>query len=190
MGRPRDSAQIAAHRRQIADLYLRGRLQAEIAEQVGISQSTVSRDLKALQGEWLRSALMDFNEAKARELAKIDHLERTYWAAWQRSQEDAETEATKAIDVKDGKRYEVATQRKGQAGDPRFLQGVQWCIERRCKIIGVDAPDRHEHSGTGGGPIRVQDEHYNRAISALIATVREGISGAGPDSDGAMGAAE
>jgi len=28
---------------------------------------------------------------------------------------------------------------KGQAGDPRFLTGVQWCIERRCKILGIDA---------------------------------------------------
>ena len=25
-------------------------------------------------------------------------------------------------------------------GDPRFLAGVQWCIDKRCKIMGLDAP--------------------------------------------------
>jgi hypothetical protein len=137
-------------------MYLRGRLQAEIAEELGIAQSTVSRDLKALHEEWRQSALIDINEAKARELARIDELERTYWAAWERSREDAESEAKKAIDSADGKRYEVQTQRKGQAGDPRFLQGVQWCIERRCKILGIDAPTRAELTGKGGGPLSLQ----------------------------------
>lgn len=136
----RSPSQIAAQRRQIASMYLRGRLQAEIAEELKISPATVSRDLKALQEEWRRSALIDIDTAKARELAKIDELECTYWVAWERSQEDAESETKKVVDSGDGKRYEAQTQRKGQAGDPRFLQGIQWCIERRCKILGADAP--------------------------------------------------
>jgi len=157
MGRPRNRAEVARDRRRIADLYLRGRLQAEIADELKIDQSTVSRDLKALYEEWRQSALIDFNEAKARELAKIDHLERTYYEAWERSREDAEVEATKVVDINGGKRYEAQTQRKGQAGDPRFLQGVQWCIERRCRILGVDAPEKHEHSGPHGKPIEYRN---------------------------------
>jgi hypothetical protein len=27
-------------------------------------------------------------------------------------------------------------------GDPRFLAGVQWCIDRRAKMLGLDAPSR------------------------------------------------
>jgi hypothetical protein len=32
---------------------------------------------------------------------------------------------------------------------------VRWCIERRCKILGIDAPMRQEHTGAGGGPIDI-----------------------------------
>lgn len=147
MGKRREPAQIARDRRRIADLYLQGKLQAEIADEIGVDQSTVSRDLRALHREWLRLALTDFDKAKARELAKIDKLEREYWVAWQRSCEDAETVVQKAVETAGAIRKEATKTEKGQAGDPRFLQGVQWCIERRCKIMGVDAPDKYEQSG-------------------------------------------
>jgi len=146
----RSAAQLARDRQRIAGLYLEGKLQADIAEMVGVSQSTVSNDLKAIQQEWLQSSLVDFNEARAREIAKIDKLEREYYAAWQRSCEDAETVTKKAVQVGDKERKEATQTAKGQAGDPRFLQGVQWCIERRCKLFGIDAAQRHELTGALG----------------------------------------
>ncbi len=139
-GKRRSGSQIARDRRRIADMYLEGRLQVDIAQELGLSTPTISRDIAALQAEWLSSALYDFNEAKAREIAKIDRLEREYWIAWERSCEDAETETSKSAVVGDKKRAEATKTTKGQAGDPRFLSGVQWCIERRCKLLGIDAP--------------------------------------------------
>ena len=121
-GRRRSTAQLVRDRRRIADLYLQGWIQADIAAELGISQQTVSNDLKALQVSWLDSSLVDFNAAKSQELAKVDRLEREYWVAWLYSCEDAE----------------------GQAGDPRFLAGVQWCIGKRCKILGIDAASKVE----------------------------------------------
>jgi len=134
-------------------MYLRGALQSDIADELGVNQSTVSRDLKALHDAWQQSALADIDQAKGRELARIDELERTYWTAWERSLQDAETETQKAVTVADGKRYEAATQRKAQMGDPRFLSGVQWCIEQRCKVIGLYAPTKQEVTGADGGPV-------------------------------------
>jgi hypothetical protein len=32
--------------------------------------------------------------------------------------------------------------KEGQAGNPAFLAGVLTCIERRCSILGLDAPKR------------------------------------------------
>ena len=29
-----------------------------------------------------------------------------------------------------------------EPGDPRFLQNVQWCIQKRCKILGLDAIEK------------------------------------------------
>jgi len=150
-GKRRSSGQLARDRRKIADLYLKGWIQADIAAEIGMAQQTVSNDIKALQKDWLASALIDFNEAKSQELAKVDRLEREYWQAWERSCEDAETITEKARASKGSERpdsVEKTKQAKGQAGDPRFLNGVQWCIDRRCKILGIDAASKVDISGS------------------------------------------
>ena len=149
-GRRRSQAQLTRDRRRIADLYLQGWLQTDIAKELKTNQSTVSRDLQTLQAEWRDSALVDIDLAKSQELAKVDRLEREYWEAWERSCEDAET-LRQELDTHQlptnpdsGKipPNKVVRTSKGQAGDPRFLQGIQWCINKRCEIIGVDAPKR------------------------------------------------
>jgi len=150
MAAPKRTAfQIERDRRDIADLYLQGWTQARIAEDLDKSddrdyeftRSMVGYDLRALQKAWQKSALVNIDQAKAKELAKVDRLEREYWSAWERSCEDAETLRQEGSGEKPSK---IVKTSKGQAGDPRFLQGVQWCIERRCKIIGIDAPEKHD----------------------------------------------
>jgi len=146
-GKRRSQSQLIRDRRRIADLYLQGKTQVDIGEKLGVSQATISRDLKALQREWLQSTLIEFDKAKAEELAKVDRLEREYWIAWERSCEDAETVKQRGVESGDKKSKEAVKITKGQAGDPRFLIGVQWCIERRCKILGLDAPEKRQVTG-------------------------------------------
>lgn len=154
--KPRSPAEEEADRRNISRLYLKGLYQVEIAKELGISQSTVSRDIQYLIDEWKKERVYDINEAKARELAKIDNLELEYWDAWRRSKEDAETKTKKAVKTPEGVRQEQQEQYKGQAGDPRFLQGIQWCIEQRCKILGVEAPKKIAGDGDENAiPIRI-----------------------------------
>jgi len=90
------------------------------------------------------------DEAKARELAKVDRLEREYWTAWGRSCKDAETLRQEGSGEKPSRVVKIKRPRNG---DPAFLRGVQWCIERRCKIIGVDAPSKSELTGKDGREI-------------------------------------
>ena len=130
--------------------YLRGEFQSSIAEDMGVSQPTISNDLKTLQARWLKSSLLNVSTWKAEQLAKVDQLEREYWLAWERSQEDAETEVIEKIGKadKDGKptadRIKQNKRKEGQSGNPSFLSGVQWCINKRCEILGLDAPKSHE----------------------------------------------
>lgn len=165
MAKRREPSQIARDRLHISGLYLQGWIQADIADEVGVDQSTISRDLKTLQQEWLDSTLVNFDEAKAKELAKIDHLECEYWSAWQRSQEDAESETTKMVEVQSGKRLEAQTQRKGQAGDPRFLTGVQWCIEQRCKVLGIYAAVKQQSENLNIDLSNLTDDQLQRIAS-------------------------
>ncbi|OPZ76108.1 MAG: hypothetical protein BWY79_01776 [Actinobacteria bacterium ADurb.Bin444] len=110
--------------------------------------------MKHLHGEWLKQATENIATLKARELAKVDGLERTYWAAWERSCREAKRKSlktegtiTREITDPDGStRFvqqvpaEQVLTTEERVGDKRYLEGVQWCIDRRCKILGVDAP--------------------------------------------------
>src|SRR3990167_7535332 len=91
-----------------ASLYLHGRSMEEIAQTVSawyqeqginitLSVKAIWTDLKEIRLRWINSSLMDFDEAKGKELAKWDELERTYWEAWERSLQAKTTEEFKNI---------------------------------------------------------------------------------------------
>jgi DNA-binding transcriptional regulator LsrR (DeoR family) len=57
---------------RISEGYLKGQTQAEIGEALGVSQSQISRDMRALRDRCLETSLRDFDEARALQLAKLD----------------------------------------------------------------------------------------------------------------------
>ena len=141
MPRPKNEPlKLAQRRAAVAEQYLTGGRQWEIAEKLGIDPGTVSRDLKLIHTAWAASALNDVNTARARELDKIDQLERMYWNAWLRSCEDKESTTTEKATGGETDRLKAARKLEGQSGNPAFLAGVQWCIAKRCQIRGLDAP--------------------------------------------------
>lgn len=134
----------------IATLYLKGKRQTDIASELGITQQQVSYDLKEIHERWRESTLVTINEVKHRELARIDQLEITYWQAWQRSLETKHRTRTERNSVKVPLRSrsravvtiklardKTSIEREDLLGNPAYLQGVQWCIEQRCKIFGI-----------------------------------------------------
>ena len=138
-----------------ADLYIKGWLQADIAEHLSsirdyaITQQTVSNDIKRIQKTWIERTTMDLTAAKAEELARVNKLEQTYWEQYEASLSD-ET-ITKAITDKssDGTRYEAT--KKSRTGDAKYLQGVERCIQLRMKLLGLEAALKMEHTGKNGG---------------------------------------
>lgn len=134
-----------------ARLYMQGWYQQEIADYLSnregdptadytLSQVTISKDLAEIRRRWLESSLVDMDQIKAEELAKIDRLEREYWQAWEDSRQVLETRKLQSGDKGSSELLIEAE----QVGDPKFLQGIQWCIDRRVKIFGLDAPKRSE----------------------------------------------
>lgn len=178
--RRRSATEVERDKLKIANMYLRGIYQAEIAEQIGLSQSTVSRHLHEMQAQWMASSLVDINERKAQEVAKIDQLEREYYEAWTRSQLDAEVKTTRARGkrIKDNKpipeEVEQTERREGRTGNPAFLAGVQWCIEQRCKIFGLYAPEKlqwqSEAEAAGIDPAGLFNDLVAKYVTALQAS--------------------
>lgn len=162
-----DQFEISTRRKEVSLLYLRGASQASIAEQLKTSQPTVSRDIRYLMRLWERESVLTIDKAKARELTKINQLENTYWDAWESSKENAEVEVTEQIGTrrksKQGEeqsndsiipdRIKKNRRVEGQSGNPAFLNGIMECIKQRCKILGVEAPNKTELTGKDGGPV-------------------------------------
>src|SRR5262249_14616833 len=116
--------------------------QSELARRLGVDRSTVSRDLKVLNARWKESAVRDLDAAKGQELERIDRLEREYFEAWEKSKGGHETTTTEQTTTPQGERNKAAIRREEEHGDPRYLEGVRWCIGKRCELLGLNAPHK------------------------------------------------
>jgi hypothetical protein len=182
---PRSSAEeltIESRRTQLAELFLRGiKRQSELARRLGVNRSTVSRDLKALNARWKEAAIRDLDEAKGQELDRLDLLEQEYWDAWQKSKNGHETTTTEQTTTPDGERNKAAIRREDQHGDPRYLAGVQWCIDRRCEILGLKAPQKIAPTTPDGKePFKLTVEDFVQARNRTEGWRRERFAIPGP----------
>ncbi|MCC6457266.1 MAG: hypothetical protein IT328_20095 [Caldilineaceae bacterium] len=150
---------------RIAELYLTGHTQAEIANVIGLTQQIVSRDLATIQQRWEEQSTIALDAAKRRELARIDELERTYWEAWRRSLEQVTKTKTKRNHMGD----EAIVIREETSGNPAFLAGVQNCIDQRCKLLGLYAPAKAVVSGDKDNPVQ-HAINYIREVRPPVAS--------------------
>jgi hypothetical protein len=154
---------IVQRRQKIADLYVQGWTQMQIAAHLDIGQTTVSHDLIEVRTEWRKSAIRDFDEARTLELQKIDRIEREAWAAWERSQKPAQS----AHISDDPNHRQTKRHVRNQYGDPRFLELVNRCIAGRCALLGL-AKSPVETDGDGF----TFNERRDRIV-AVVTALRE-----------------
>lgn len=143
----RTKVQIEADRKETASLYLKGETQAAIGVRLGLSQQQIHYDLKRIRAAWLESALQDFDSKRAKELARLDHLETVAWTSFDKSSEDG-------------------------PGDKRFLDVVHKCIERRCKLFGLDAPDKIRVGWESSLPEGYEPDAVKQQFAAMLALVK------------------
>jgi len=153
----RRQQQIADRRRNVANLYLRGDWQPAIAEKVGVSQSTISRDLAVVRKQWLKDASRDYDAKVAEELAKIDAIELEAWTEWEKSKDRkrAKKMTKKSLKGDAVQLIEETATIETLLPEARYLEIIQKCVVRRCKLLGLDAPERREFTGAEGGPIQI-----------------------------------
>lgn len=183
---------ILERRRRVAALYLRGVGQWEIARQVGVTQQCIAKDVRALEKEWQEAALIDIDTAKAKELARIDRLERVAWRAWQRScrqKEKASSRLEKKLDAAQGKTVS-SKQTEARDGNAEYLKRVEWCISKRCELLKLNPPQRLEHGGSHEmPPIQTEVVELTRAQRFVRLAALLTDCGVVPPHDGAGGAA-
>jgi hypothetical protein len=144
MARPKlNEAQQAHALATISARYLRGDRQVDIGADLGISQPQVSYYLRKLMSEWRARAGLAMDEAQAVELARINQLEQTYWAEWERSRAP-QRRTIRVKEQRDTPQGPVSVDRTLRSSAQRlgartFLQGVEWCIAQRCKLLGLES---------------------------------------------------
>lgn len=128
--RPRrvDETAVSERRRKVAALYLRHHTQETIARQLGVNQATVSLDLKALREQWKAESVSDIGERVERESQELDEMERE------------------------------AVLMFAQEKTPEWFDRRLKVKQRRAALLGLDAPQRAEIAGPGGGPIPMFSE--------------------------------
>lgn len=142
-------ARVESWKSLIVDLYLQGNTMQRVGE-LAKEQTGHSFGSKTVS-KWVNEAILQWQEHKSQfienhraiELAKINKLEITYWDAWVRSCEIAKSKSTTKKKSEEGERLAVAQVKEDEKptnGDPQFLRGIQWCVDTRCKILGIDTP--------------------------------------------------
>jgi hypothetical protein len=165
----RSPGQALLERTRVAQWYCQGVTHAEIAERLGISLDMAYYEVAKVKAIWAATR-KDHQGYLDQELAKLDNLEREAWSAWLDSRKpklEATEEGTTLLPKGNGvqqatddessdlagkvlasidwdKLPHLVTRRTRKVrqsdGDPRLLQVVYACIDRRIKLLGLDAP--------------------------------------------------
>ena len=152
-GRPAGSATRPAERRasdqaKLAELYLHGISTADMGMRLGLTRRTVQAELSAIRKDWRTRTHLDFQSALFQQLDRIDLIEKHAYEGWERSLIPQTTQTKQATSGSSGQ-VNRATVRTGTGvGDRGFLAQMAWCVEQRCKILGLEKPVAVEVRGT------------------------------------------
>ena len=120
-------------------------VQAEIARQLEVSTGVICRDMQALDLEWREDRVDFIEQEKQRALAELDRIATAAWTEWSRSTMAEQT----LLQQVPGQgtvttRYRKDHPERRLPGDPRFLAAVRDTIERKAKLLGLDAPAKFD----------------------------------------------
>lgn len=175
---PAEYARIEERDAKIAALYLQGVPQYQIAMRIGYDRTAgagrvmVCNSLKRIRENWLQSSLLDFNERKALELAKLDRLESKAWELLEKSEKEKVSseeyqELADALNApaknprgrpkkKRGGKSSLKVKKEEMIGDSRYMQIIIKCIEMRCKITDLLKPEPRALGGEVSQVVSVQ----------------------------------
>ena len=134
---------------RVARLYLRGYGVDEIASLTGLGERMVQSEITAVRKGWIQRVHLDVQTATFQELDRIDALERDAHDGWMRSLGQVNVETKQATTASGGNVNRATVRTAGNRdGNPVFLARMAWCVEQRCKILGLEKPLAVEVRGT------------------------------------------
>jgi hypothetical protein len=126
----------------LADFYLK-----EEGREMKLSLRSILNDLEVIHQRWINSALVDFSAAKAKELAKLDEVERACWEGFNKAMAKKVTETVNESDgdgEKPAKRYRSTVKEDDVISGKYWIDTILACIDKRCKILGLFSPEKYQ----------------------------------------------
>ncbi|MFO0940096.1 MAG: hypothetical protein U0930_04950 [Pirellulales bacterium] len=151
---------------KIAQLYLQGQSLYDISDSLGISISTTFRYLDKARADWLAASVETVELIVAKELARIDAIERAAWVGWNRSLLPSKSVTTMPGKGRSKKPHVITTRQK-QNGDPRFLAVVQKCVEQRAKLLRLDRSPEESTDQPGVIEVIIESKAELKSITSL-----------------------
>ena len=140
---PRPHMQVLQRQEQVAKLYAQGYTQTQLAVLTGTSQSTIQRDLEAIEQQWQAQALQHHSSRKNKLLAELQLARSQAWVGWQRSLELREVTTTEASEGgAEPPRRKASVRKEQQGGDCPFLSEIRQSILDEAKLRGLMPPDK------------------------------------------------
>ena len=134
---------------RVGRLYLHGYGVDEIASLTGLGERMVQSEITALRRGWVQRAHLDVQTATFQQLDRIDAIEKNAHDGWMRSLGQVNVETKQATTTARGLVNRATVRTAGNRdGNPVFLARMAWCVEQRCKILGLEKPVAVEVRGT------------------------------------------
>lgn len=137
---PKNVVSLVARFSTVRKMLLQGAASTEIADKLKISTIVVNRITKEVFEDLKERMGQDFQLQVAQQLGRIELVERAAWEGWEASK----LKESKEESTTDGEHAHSTTKQKTEtsAGNPVFLKTILECVEKRSKLLGLDAiPD-------------------------------------------------
>lgn len=129
-------AKSEARQARVIRLYFQGMRVHQIAKRMKISDRTVLRDIDRARAEWRETAGKSYDEHLPEKLAEIEQIKTAAWRGWAKSLADEEEYTEESSE--DG--HKVRKKRRGQSGNPQFLNVLSKQVELECQLRGMLDP--------------------------------------------------
>jgi hypothetical protein len=123
-----------------------------------------------LKKEWRKQRKEAIDELQDATLLELEQMAAEAWRAWEASKQPHETTEV-TTDASGEERVKIV--QKAGTGDVRYLELAIKAMERRARLLGLDAPSRNEISGPGGQPLEIKAFDYAQAIAPILSEDEE-----------------
>ena len=136
----RSPAEREQHLSRVSDGIADGKTVRQQAEELDRTPSAISTDRRILRMRWAEQNAENITAEKFDQLEKLNRIEEEAWAAWDRSIGET-VKQTRRITQQHGERVQTVSEETSTlAGDPRYLEQINKAVQRRCQILGLNAP--------------------------------------------------